>query len=313
MIEQEVVIDSQGIKLSGTICLPDNNTPYPFVLMVHGSGPLDRNENAFFSHKLNVFNTIAHRLAEQGVASLRYDKRGCGKSEGNYYTATHSDLVDDAVACVDYLSQFDFCISNKIYVLGHSEGSIIAPQAGIKRPCIDGIILLCPFAQAMDTILMSQARYAQDSIDRLTGLKKLILSLVTKLTGNQITAQRKLIDRLKSTTTTTIRHWFVKIPANWLRELLNLDAQAIFQKVTCRVLLIGGEKDIQCDPADVDLIANLVPGQTEAHIIKDMTHILRLDKQEPSFFNYSEQLKKPIDPTVINLVLRWLKQRSNNY
>ena len=60
--------------------------------MIHGSGPMDRNEN-MPGQSLNVFNTIAEHLAEKGIASLRYDKRGCGKSGGNYLGLVNTNLI----------------------------------------------------------------------------------------------------------------------------------------------------------------------------------------------------------------------------
>lgn len=308
MVEKEIEIDMGRSKLSGTICLPEDKGSYPFVLMVHGSGPLDRDEN-MTGQKLNIFNTIARHLADEGIASLRYDKRGCGKSSGDYYTATHLDLVEDAIECFDTLEQYSTCKKNEIYVLGHSEGAIIAPQMSIKRPSIDGIILLCPFVEDMESILIKQARHIQEALSNLEGSKGVIYRFLSKLTGNQITSQRKLIIKLKSSSTPTIRYWFRKIPANWLRELLKIDPQAIFRKVKCPMLLIGGEKDIQCDPIDVSRIVELTRGEVDAHVVKNLTHILRLDECKPSIFSYTALIKKPVDPTVLNLTTHWLRQR----
>ncbi len=102
MIEKEITIESSGLGLSGTVCLPEQEGRFPLVLMIHGTGPLDRDEN-MPGQQLNVFNAIAHCLVEEGIASLRYDKRGCGKSSGDYYRAGHSDLINDAIHCFDTL------------------------------------------------------------------------------------------------------------------------------------------------------------------------------------------------------------------
>lgn len=144
MIEKDITIDSNGNKLSGTVCLPEGEGRFPLVMMVHGSGRLDRDENTE-GYPLNVFDTIAHYLAHRGIASLRYDKRGCGKSTGDFYATGHSDLVDDAVNWFDTLTQHVLSEPDKIFVLGHSEGCIVAPQVNAKRPAVAGLILLCPF------------------------------------------------------------------------------------------------------------------------------------------------------------------------
>ena len=307
MIEKQIDIVANGNKLSGTICLPDDKGRFPFVLMVHGSGPLDRDEN-MKGQKLNVFNSFAHHIANEGIASLRYDKRGCGKSAGDYYTAGHSDFVEDAIAWFDTLVQVEVCKPNEIYVLGHSEGAIIAPQMSIKRPSIAGIILLCPFVQKMESVLISQAEHIQEAINDLKGVKGLLYRTLSRLAGNPIASQKKLIQRLKLSDSPILRYWFRKIPGNWLRELLQLAPEEIFRKVTCPVLLVGGQKDIQCDPADVDRIAEITNCALDAHVVRDLTHILRFDECKPSIFRYRELIKKPVEPTVLNLVSNWLKR-----
>lgn len=305
MVETDIEIKMGNETLAGTVCLPDDKGCFPAVLLVHGSGPLDRNENARGT-KLNIFNTIAHDLARKGIASLRYDKRGCGKSTGNYYATGHHDLVSDAIACLDTLKNHKNSISDKIFILGHSEGAVIAPQVSAKRRFAAGIILLCPLVQDLKTTLIKQAGRMQESFEEMTGLKGLLIRAILKLTGKPIEAQKKLIARLDSTSTPTIRFMGKKIPANWFREMFCLDLPEIYRQVECPTLLIGGEKDIQCDKADVDEIYKLVQGPASQHIIKDMSHILRCDDQPPSFLRYSALIKKPVEPMVLNLTSEWI-------
>lgn len=307
MVEQDVEINSNGTVLNGTACLPEGEGPFPFVLMVHGSGPLDRNEN-IKGQKLDIFNAIAHHLAGVGVASLRYDKRGCGKSAGNYYTAGHFDLIEDAVACVDALEQPGAFKVSSLYILGHSEGAIIAPQVSLRRPSVAGVVLLCPFAQNMESILMDQARHMRSEINELQGFKGFVYRIGAALFGGGEAAQTALLNRLKLSVTPTIRYRLIKMPAKWYRELLQLDPREIFSKVTCPMLLIGGEKDIQCNPADVAHIAELANGPVDVHIVKDLTHILRCDDRAASLFRYGKLMKKPIEPQILGLIADWLRR-----
>ena len=150
MVEKECSIKSGDAVLKGTACLPKIHGRFPVVLMIHGSGPLDRDEN-IDGQGLNIFNAIAHHLADNGIASVRYDKRGCGESTGNYYSAGHFDLVEDAVQWFDSLDGFEFCDQKRKYLLGHSEGCIIAPQVNLKRPAVAGMILLAPFIESLET------------------------------------------------------------------------------------------------------------------------------------------------------------------
>lgn len=99
----EVTFPSDSILLSGTLTVPKGNAPSACVIMVHGSGAQDRDGN-ISGFNTQIFRYIAEFLAEQGIASLRYDKRGCGKSEGNFTISGLSEIVDDACAAIDFIS-----------------------------------------------------------------------------------------------------------------------------------------------------------------------------------------------------------------
>jgi pimeloyl-ACP methyl ester carboxylesterase len=308
MIEKDITIESYGNSLSGTLCLPEGNGRFPLVIMVHGSGPLDRDEN-MNGQQLNVFNTIAHGLVREGIASLRYDKRGCGKSSGDYHVTGHSDLINDAVGWFDALKQYDFCESEKIFMLGHSEGCIIAPQVSILRPTLAGLVLLCPFVDDMESILIKQAVQLQQDFEALPGMSGFIQRLLSRMMGATVTSQQKLIDKVKSSDKDVIHVKFQKIPAKWLRELIHLDPRTIFSQVRCPMLLIGGEKDLQCDPDDVDRIAELANGEVNTHVIKNLTHILRFDEEQPSLLGTPVLTRKPMESIVLELIVEWFKER----
>lgn len=308
MIENEITINSYGNSLAGTVCLPEERGRFPFVLMVHGTGPLDRDEN-MPGQQLNVFNTIAHHLARGGIASLRYDKRGCGKSSGDYYAAGNSDLLNDAVNWFNTLTEYDFCDANKIFLLGHSEGCILAPQVSLKRSALAGLILLCPFADDMESILIKQATHIQREFEGPPGVKGLVRRFLSRIMGMTVASQQKLIDKLKSSNVDTLGSGSQKIAAKSLRELIHLDPRALFSRVSCPMLLIGAEKDLQADPEDVRRIAELANAPVDAHVVKNLTHVLRFDEGQPSLLGSGALLNKPIEPIVLDLIAGWLNKQ----
>lgn len=308
MIEKEININANGNNLLGTICLPNEEGRFPVVIMIHGSGPLDRDENMPVQ-KLNVFNAIAHSLVKQGIASLRYDKRGCGKSTGDYYSAGLFDVVDDAVSWFDFATTYEHFDVNKIFLLGHSEGCIIAPQINIQRQSVAGHILLCPFVDKIDSILMKQAAQVEKEFEELTGFGGFIRKSLGRMMGANVESQKKLIDKLKSSDKDTMRVMLQKVPAKSLRELISLDPPTIFKQITRPMLMIGGEKDLQCDPADVHKIAELVNAPIEKHVIKNLTHVLRFDEGKPSILETTKLLNKPIEPIVLETIENWLKTK----
>ena len=308
MFEEEIVIPAKDAELSGTLCLPEKHGVFPVVLMVHGSGKLDRNENEVKGQKLEIFNTFAHYLAKNGIASFRYDKRGVGKSTGDYYSTGHFDLIDDAMICLEYLSRDNRCDSDAIFLLGHSEGSIIVPQMSQKHLPIAGIILLAPFIDKIESILLQQAVTTKDAANDLTGVKKLLIKILFKL-NDPVKSLKKLIDKINNTTKSIIYFKLNKIPAKWFRESFSIDPSDIYKNTTCSCLIIGGSKDIQCNPDDATKMSNIIQGKVESHIIKDMSHLLRIEPDKPSIFNYANLIKKPIEPQVLETVYNWIYRK----
>lgn len=308
MIERELYVTSAGHRLAGTLCLPDGPGPHAVALMVHGSGPLDRNEN-LPGQALNAFNSIAHYLASRGIASLRYDKRGCGQSEGDFYRTGHHELVDDAERWLRLLASHPDCEFAATFVLGHSEGTVIAPQLFSRMPQIAGLILLCPFVEDLESVLLRQAGQLERELAGRQGVLGAVPNLLFRLLGADAKRQARFIERIRASSMDSIRVRLQKVPARWYRELFALDLPALYAEVTCPTLLLGGEKDLQCQPQDVAEIATLLQGPVTAEIVPDLTHVLRLERQVAKLSKSSKLLGKPVEPLVIEAVAIWLQEQ----
>lgn len=307
-LERDVELSTAGIRLAGTACVPPGAGRFPTVLMIHGSGPLDRDEN-MPGQRLDVFNTIARHLAAAGIASVRYDKRGCGKSTGDYHRAGCGDLVHDAGAFFDALPGYDFCDPSRRFLLAHSEGCLFAPMIANERPAVAGLVLLCPFIDDIELTLLQQARQIAQELAGLRGVMGAVQRVLFGLGGGPVERQKRLIQRVKASDAATIRVGFQRLPARWLRELMAIDPREIFSRVACPMLLIGGEKDVQCDPGAVARIAEVARGEVEQHVIANLTHLLRSDDGPPSLFGAAKRLGEPLDPAVLSLTADWLTAR----
>ncbi len=308
MIEHDLHVQAHDNRLAGTLCLPTREGRFPVVLMAHGSGPLDRDEN-IKGQKLNVFNAVAHRLAASGIASVRFDKRGCGASEGDYYTAGHHDFVDDVVCWYDALQRAEFSRPGQVFLLGHSEGCLVAAHAVLRRPDVAGVVLLCPFVEPMEEILIRQARQIERESEGKKGAAALVHALVSWFVGGPVASQQSLIRKVKASTTPSFRIGFQRVPAKWFRELLDVDAAQVFGRVACPMLLVGGEKDLQCNPADVPAIAALAQGAVDHHVLAGLTHVLRRDDQPPTILGSGRLLDRPVDPELLEVIAEWLRDR----
>jgi pimeloyl-ACP methyl ester carboxylesterase len=140
-----------GVSLAGTLTLPKGAGPFPAALLIAGSGPHDRDE-ALASHR--PFLVLADHLTRKGIAVLRYDKRGIGKSTGSVDKATTLDLAADAQAAIAYLKTRKEIDPAKIALVGHSEGAMIAPLLASQSKDVAWVVLLAaPATIGEDTLL----------------------------------------------------------------------------------------------------------------------------------------------------------------
>ncbi len=159
--EEEVAVEQKRDRLilSGTLTLPSLATetakaPYPAVLLVTGSGPQDRDETVA-GHR--PFLIIADFLTRRGIAVLRVDDRGMGKSTGDFNRADASDFTQDAQACVEYLAARRDIDPKRIGVIGHSEGATVASILASRCAQVAFIVMLAGPGLPGDELAYSQS------------------------------------------------------------------------------------------------------------------------------------------------------------
>jgi len=306
LIEKEVSIPTEDAILSATLCSPHENGIFPIALWLQGSGPIDRNDN-MPGQELNNSKAVAHHLANFGIASLRFDKRGVGKSTGDFLSAGHTDLVKDGLNCLRFLATCEFCDPDQIFVIGHSEGALIAPQLSQQFPKLAGIVLLCPFLEKPETLLLRQARELKEMTRQLSGFKS-ILPKIFVACFDPIKGQRKAIYKIKNSKENIGRLGFTKQPFYWFRQFLELNPEEIFRNTHCPILAISGSKDFQCIPTDVHAIESVVSDKCDSVIVENMSHLLRNEPNRASVFNYAKQINQAIEPKILTLTHKWIEQ-----
>jgi pimeloyl-ACP methyl ester carboxylesterase len=247
-----------GHVLAGTLTIPEGDGPFPAAVLISGSGPQDRNEE-IFGHK--PFLVIADHLTRHGIAALRYDDRGVGKSTGSLGGATSRDLATDAVAAVKYLTGVEKIDARRIGLIGHSEGGIIAPMVAGMTDEVDFIVLLAGPGVPGDDLLRVQGELilrasgaTEEAIEDLKQQQEEVFGLMKAgVEGEELVAKLRTVvetelkamgfegEQLK--TIADVRTEQVASP--WMRYFLTYDPRAAYRKVRCPVLALNGTLDLQ--------------------------------------------------------------------
>jgi pimeloyl-ACP methyl ester carboxylesterase len=250
---------------------------------------------------LNVMRDVAEHLAQAGIVSFRYDKRGVGQSSGDYRSTGFHDNAADAAAAVEALRGRPEVDPNRVFVVGHSEGALIASELAARQDGVVGAVLLSGAAQPGEAVLRWQGRQVAGS---LPGPVKWLLKLLRK---DFVRIQDKRISRLKQSKGDVIRMQLIRINAKWFREFLAYDPAEALRRAKVPILAITGSKDIQVDPSDVARMAELVPTDFVGEVPEDVTHLLRRDGGPASLKTYKKQAKRPVDGSLLETVSAWIE------
>lgn len=311
-MEKEVTIQSTvGIK--GTICLPEQQTEkWPAVLIIPGTGKLDRNAKVNKKLDLRLYRQLSEFLSSNGIINLRYDKRGVGESEGDYLAAGLWDLVDDARACVQYLKTLPEVDSKKVIVLGHSEGAAIGTAVAAREE-LGGLVLLAGAVERLSEALKRQRGIAAADILTAKGFQGFLLRLFGAHKKVEEQAQKQ-IEKVLQSTEDVIRVSFIKTNAKWMREHFVYNVREDLVKVTCPVLAITGSRDIQADPEVLKELPKYVKENAEYHIVENMGHSLKFQAATSNIMNAKKDIvaesKLPVHPELLKLLEDWLQMYS---
>ncbi len=152
-----------GITLGGTLTKPLNvRGPLPAVVTITGSGQQDRDEYIPLAGGIRLFRQVADTLSRVGIAVLRLDDRGFGASTGNFSTSTTLDFADDIRAALAYLRSRPDVDGDRLALVGHSEGGIIAPMVAASDPKLRAIAIMAGPADKMVDVILAQNKWVLD-------------------------------------------------------------------------------------------------------------------------------------------------------
>lgn len=236
LVERDVTVDAGGWPLPGTLTVPTGPGPFAAVVLVHGSGPNDRDETVGPN---KPFRDLGHGLASQGIAVLRYEKRTrqhAAKAAGLREFTVKEETIEDAAAAVKLLQATPGIDARRVFVLGHSLGGMLAPRIATAAPGIRGLIILAGAVRSLEQSIVDQVRY----ISMADGV-------ISAEEQTQLDTLQKLVERVKTLKATDPPEGTAtfKAPASYWVDLRGYDPPAVAQQLKMPMLILQGERDYQ--------------------------------------------------------------------
>ena len=295
--ERDFSVGDGERALPGTLAMPKGNGPFPAVVLVHGSGPQDRDETIGPN---KPFLDIARTLAAQGIAVLRYDKRTKARPQdfagGNF--GVDDETTNDAVIAVDALRKTDDIDPKRIFVLGHSQGGMLAPRIAAVSGHVAGLILMAAPTRPLLDILIEQNR-------RLAALNDGKIDDAERAAINAIIEQVRITrDPKTAATSPTV----MGQPAGYWRSIEAVDAVSEAQQVRLPMLLLQGARDIQVVDADWQNWRDAFADDADAtfKLYPKLNHLGIAGEGEGSLAEY--QQPGHVDAHLLTDVAAWVKQ-----
>lgn len=256
--ETELVLYTSTGNISGTLTVADDEIKTPLIIIIPGSGAPDRDGNMLPALQTNTYKMLSEEFAKKGISSLRYDKRGVGKSKTAITSENElrfENYVNDVVGWISLIKQDNRF--SKIILLGHSEGSLIGIIAATKSD-ISEFISVAGVGKSADKLLKEQLKNLPPQL--LTESNKIIDSLKVEKTISKVNPQ------LLSVFRPSLQPYLI----SWIKY----DPSQEIIKLKIPVLLIQGTTDLQVTVNDAELLSKAKP-DARLVIIENMNHMLK--------------------------------------
>lgn len=328
--QHAVTFLSGDLEIAGTLTVPAGSGPHPAVITISGSGPQNRDGEIAGIDGYRPFAEIAERLAETGVAVLRYDDRGVAASDGDHATATSGDLALDAEAAVRFLQMRPEIDPLWIGLLGHSEGGLIAPYVAARHPGVAFLVALAPpVADALEGLVTQERRMLESAglppevVERQVAQTRTVLELTVaesweeleRFLGEMVRAQlaelpeeqRESFGDLEVAAEGLVAQTMVQY-RGWMRWFLGHDAARDWARLRVPALAVFGGQDVQVDleqhrgamraAADLELVTIAT--------VPEANHLF-LRAQTGSVTEYGS-LEPTLMPELFELLEPWLEE-----
>jgi dienelactone hydrolase len=227
---EAVTVGADPWKLPGTLTIPVGSGPFPAIVLLAGSGPQDRDETVGANR---VFKDLAEGLSSRGIVVLRYDKRTYAyKTLDPQKVTVMEEVIDDGVAAVKLLRARPQVARDRIFVVGHSLGAMLAPEVAMKARPVAGLVLLAPGGRKLPEMIVQQMRYlGEASTEQLAALER---------QANEISAHKM-----------PPAQYFFGAPASYYYDFDARDEVALARRLDVPILILHGGRDYQVTDEDI--------------------------------------------------------------
>lgn len=319
--QEEVVFENKidKVTLAGTLTYPKTKGKFPVVILISGTGAQDRNSE-LFEHK--PFAVIADVLTKKGIAVLRCDDRGVGKSTGSMMNSTTEDFGNDVLAAVEFLKTRPTINFKKIGLIGHSEGGMVAPIVAAKSEDVSFIVLMAGPGTPIDKLMVEQnarlGKLSGMSDEQITAARetnKSIYGIIKNSTPENL--EKELTTYLKTTMSNlsdeAVKGQVQTMTSKWFQYFIKYNPAENLSKVKCPVLAINGSLDFQV-PSEMNLKAietALQRGKNKNYKTLELPGLNHLF-QEASTGALEEyaKIEQTISPTALEVMSSWILQQT---
>jgi uncharacterized protein len=255
-------------KLAGTLTIPKGKGPFPAVVLIQGSGPNDRDETVGANHP---FADIADGLASRGIIALRFDKRTYAyRSLDSQKTTVDAEVIEDGVAAVRLLQARRDVAQDRIFVIGHSLGAMLAPEIAKKAWPVAGIVMLAPSGRKLPQLIVEQTRFFEQA------------------SPVQLAEMERQADELSAHKMPATQNFF-NAPASYYYDLEARDEVAIARSLDLPILILHGSRDYPAVDEDIrDWQAGLKgDAKVQVETLPGLNHLLIASADKPTPAEYS--------------------------
>ena len=301
--ETDVTVGSGEWALPGTLSIPNGAGPFPAVVLVHGSGPNDRDETIGPN---KIFRDLAWGLSSNGIAVLRYEKRT--KAHVSKFTpelvskiTTKEEVTDDALAAAELLRYDPDIDAKHIFVLGHSLGATLIPRIGRQDSMLAGLVVMAGMARPFEDTILDQFTYLYSLSGTLSEQQKASLDILKA----QV-ARAKSPDLSDQTPSKDLP--LGMSPAYWL-DLRGYQPADVAKSLHMPILVLQGERDYQVSPIkDFEIWKNTLKDNSNVtlKLFPKLNHLFIAGEGKSTPQEYG--VEGHVSKDVIDMIAQWIKK-----